>query len=66
MKTHDLYMVDENTVAVNGRGNYFSWYLIYEFDEWELVSMYGKHQGTFKTIGKALRSVQYGGAPEYQ
>ena len=58
-RTHELYVIDEKTIYVCGNDNYFSWYLEYEYDEWELSTCYDKRQGTFKTIGQALRSVNY-------
>ncbi len=58
-KTHQLYCIDEKTVYAEGIGNYFSWYLEYEYGEWELSTVYGRRQGTFKTIGQALRSIDY-------
>lgn len=57
--THQLILEDYNTVCVLGIGNYFSWILEFEFGEWELSTIYGRRQGTFKTIGEALRKVGY-------
>ena len=60
MRTHQLVVESDNvTVWVNGNGNYFSWLLEFQFGEWELSTMYGRHQGTFPTIGKALRSIDF-------
>ena len=57
--THELIIEEKNVVTVLGNGNYFSWLLEYEFGEWELSTIYGRRQGTFKTIGQALRKVGY-------
>ena len=56
--THKLIHYPDH-IAVIGNGNYFSWILEYEFGEWELATIYGRRQGTFKTIGEALRSIGY-------
>lgn len=58
-KTHELVIIDKNTININGNGNYFSWLLEYEFGKWELSTAYGKRQGTFNTIGKALRHIGF-------
>lgn len=57
-KTHNLIHYPDH-VDVIGNGNYFSWLLEYQYGEWELSTIYGRHQGTFKTIEKALRSIDY-------
>jgi hypothetical protein len=56
MRTHTLIHYHDH-VAVIGNGNYFSWILEYKFGEWDLSTIYGRHKGTFKTIGQALRSI---------
>lgn len=58
MATHQL-ILESDHIGVLGNGNYFSWILEFQYDEWELSTIYGRHQGTFKTIGQALRSIGY-------
>jgi hypothetical protein len=56
--THELIIESDHITAL-GNDGYFSWTLIFEFDEWVVVSIYGQHHATCKTFKEALESIDY-------
>ena len=56
--THDLY-AEEDCIAVSGNGNYFSWIIEIEDNEFILSTHYGKYMETFSTLKRALDYIGY-------
>lgn len=59
MVTHRLYDGKDH-IMVLGIGDYFSWIIEIDADNQFILSThYGKHQGEFPTLRKALDSIGY-------
>jgi hypothetical protein len=56
--THRL-IIDDNQVLALGEGNYFSWLIEFNCGEWDLSTIYGRMQGSFKTFAEVLKSIDY-------
>ena len=59
MKTHQL-IAEKDHIAVLGNGNYFSWHIEIEDNEFVVSSIFGKHYGSHGTLRQALESIEYG------
>ena len=59
MQTHQLIIYDDHICAL-GNGRYFSWIIEHICGEWDLSTIYGRHQGTFKTLTDILKKIGYG------
>jgi len=54
--THDIIKEQDYYVAL-GRGNWFSWFIIPEYEEWSVCSIYGRFEKSFNSFGDAIKSL---------
>ena len=57
METHQIIKESENCYSALGIGNWFSWHIVYEYEEWIVSSIYGRFQGAFRTFDDAIESL---------
>jgi len=60
MKTH-LLIPEKDHIFVMGLGQYFSWIIEIEYNQFVLSSQYGKGYNTFNTLRQALDAIGYEG-----
>jgi len=58
MDTHQLIAYKDH-IDILGNGSWFSWTIEISPDGFELSTTYGRHQGTFKTLRKALDTIGF-------
>jgi hypothetical protein len=56
--THQL-IIEYDHICALGNGRYFSWIIEPSFGEWDLSTIYGRTQGTFKTLRAALDHIGF-------
>ena len=56
--THQL-IIESDCICALGNGNYFSWIITPEYEEWQVSSIYGRRYSDHKTLSEALRSIGY-------
>jgi len=56
--THKI-IIYEDHICVLGNENYFSWIIEHICGEWDLSTIYGRIQGSFKTFREALEKTGY-------
>ncbi len=58
MQTHQLIVHDDHICAL-GNGLYFSWIIEYVCGEWDLSTIYGRHQCSSKSFREILKKIGY-------
>ncbi len=58
MPTHQLIIYEDHICAL-GNGNYFSWIIEHICGEWDLATIYGRRQGSFKSLSDVLEKIGY-------
>lgn len=60
MKTHNIIKQPEkNCWTFLGIRNYFSWEVFFEYGEWRLYSIFGRHYKDYKSLSQLLYFIDY-------
>lgn len=57
METHQIIKESEECYLALGIGNWFSWYIVYEYGEWIVSTIYGTYQDAFSSLDEAIESL---------